>query len=92
MKVGGNSTPLGEIFAKVENATPALHPQTIKLMNNQRGITGKQAVKLPIKIQPVKIKQNPEDGENLKMTKAKKMLIRNKIKVKKQLGGAKVLK
>lgn len=55
MMVNSHSAPLGERFARVENALPALHPQTIKLMNNQRGITGKAAVKLPIKIQPVKI-------------------------------------
>jgi len=48
--VASTSAPLSERFAKVENALPALHPQTIKLMNNQRGITGKAAVKLPIKI------------------------------------------
>jgi hypothetical protein len=75
--VASTSAPLGERFAKVENALPALHPQTIKLMNNQRGITGKAAVKLPIKIQPVKIsnKQNSssEHGESLKMTKEKKL-------------------
>jgi len=74
--VASTSAPLGERFAKVENALPALHPQTIKLMNNQRGITGKAATKLPIKIQPVKIsnKQNGENaGESLKMTKEKKL-------------------
>jgi len=48
--VASTSAPLSERFAKVENALPALHPQTIKLMNNQRGIMGKAAVKLPIKI------------------------------------------
>ena len=36
---------------------------------------GKAAVKLPIKIQPVKInnKKNMEHGESLKMTKEKKL-------------------
>lgn len=75
--VPSTNAPLGERFAKVENALPALHPQTIKLMNNQRGIMGKAAIKLPIKIQPVKIsnKQNSagEHGESLKMTKEKKL-------------------
>ena len=57
---------LNRRFSNIQNATPALHQMTIKLLNKEMGITGPQSGALPSSLPIIKPNQNPEN--NGKMT------------------------
>lgn len=67
---------LCERFEKIQNAQRALHPLTIKLLNESRGIFGQAA-----KVNGTTAKNSTDTSEPL--NKKKKTLIANKIKNKK---------
>ena len=71
---------LCERFEKIQNAQRALHPLTIKLLNESRGIFG-QAAKVNGVVN--NSKNNSSQQKNEPLNKAKKTLIANKIKIKK---------